>query len=205
MKVLALALACAACAHAAPAAPTTPSVVVRGDIDRAESAERARQHDRARAAYHQAIADAKDPASQHFAHREFAETLETWGEIPAAIGELEAAAAVRPDDAASWTDLGVLYHHEDQDARAIAALERAKQLAPNSPKPRIALASARQCANDRAGAITEYRELLALELPERVRAAITRWLDVLAKSPGPISCKGAGPGPAPQPAPRAAS
>jgi tetratricopeptide (TPR) repeat protein len=196
------ALVLVGCAHAAPphdaARPGGPSAVVRADIERAEQAERARRHDLARAEYERAVADAHDPASQHLARREFAETLETWGEVPEAIAQLQAAVVAKPDDAPSWNDLGILYQKQGDDTRALAALERAKQLAPRHVKPRLALAVVRQCRNDRAGAIAEYRGLLDLDLPDRLREKIQYWVGVLEKSPGPLGCKGIDrPAPAP--------
>jgi Flp pilus assembly protein TadD len=167
-----------ACAHPAS---TTPSAVVKADVERADDAERHRRHDEARRHYEQAIADAKDPASQAFARRELAETLGSWGDYAGAIAQLEAAVAARPDDAAAWHDLGILRHHEHDDAGALAALERARTLAPDDPRPRIALAALRWSRGDVAGATTEYRGLLALDLPERLRQKVEWALEQLAK------------------------
>src|SRR3970040_843007 len=66
-----------------------PADTVHADIERAEQAEQARQHHEARMYYERAIAGAKDPRSVHFAHREFGETLATWGESEPARGPLE--------------------------------------------------------------------------------------------------------------------
>lgn len=187
----AVVLAVAACGTPGPRAPAPPhgaSAVVLADVERAEDAERARRHDLARAAYERAVADAHDPASVHFARREFAETLETWGELAAAIAQLEGAVAAVPTDAVAWEHLGLLYHHEGDDARALAALERSKQLAPKSYWPRKALAALRLCHNDRAGAIAEYRDLLSLDLPDRLRADVSQALEYLQRSPGPYTC-----------------
>jgi Flp pilus assembly protein TadD len=175
---------CVACSH--PATPRGPSTTVRADLQRAEDAERARHHDVARAEYERAIADAHDPDSIRVAHREFAETLETWGEIAAAAEHLEAAVAAKPDDAASWHDLGILHHSLGDDVAAGRALERAKQLAPNDPRPRIALAALRWARGDRAGAAAEYKDLLRLELSDRVRAKVHWAIDQLSKpTPAP--------------------
>ena len=174
--LLVLAMACGA-----PPAPRTPGAVVKADVERAELAEKARQHDVARAAYVQAIADAKTPVDVAFARREFAETLISWGELAAAIGQLESAVAARPDDAGTWHDLGILRHHEGDDAGAVAALEHARTLVPGDPRPRIALAALRWSRGDIAGATREYQELLALDLPDRLRAKVRWALDQLAK------------------------
>lgn len=167
-------------ACASSVASRTPSAIVKADVDRAEQAEKARQHGVARAAYDKAIADAKTPTDLAFARHELAETLISWGEIPAAIAQLEAAVAARPDDAATWHDLGILRHHEGDDVGALAALEKARALVPQDPRPRIALAALRWSRGDRAGATTEYRELLALDLPDRLRAKVQWALDQLA-------------------------
>jgi tetratricopeptide (TPR) repeat protein len=179
-----------ACSTPAPQVPRAASVsaIVQADVRRAEDAELKRQHDVARAEYERAIADAGDAISRHFAHREFAETLETWGELPAATQHFEAAVAAEPGDALAWQHLGLLYHAAGDDGRARTALEHSKRLAPSSYYPRKALAALDLCANDRAGAIAEYRELLALDLPDRMRTDVTAALAYLAKSPGPYTC-----------------
>ena len=182
---LALLVACSAPAPQAPHETHGVTAIVRADVERAEDAEKKRQHDVARAEYEHAVADAKDPVSQHFAHREYAETLETWGEVPAAIAQLEAAVAADAGDAASWHDLGILYHHQGDDARALAALGRAKQLAPRDPRPRIALGALLLCRKDLPGARSEYQDLLDLDLPDRLREKV-RW--VLAHLEAPPHC-----------------
>jgi tetratricopeptide (TPR) repeat protein len=178
-----LAMIVAACAHA-PATPTTPrgpSAIVRADVDRAEKAELARHHDVARAAYQQAVADAHDVPSEVFARREFAETLMQWRELPEAIAQLEALVAIKPDHAGSWIDLGVLFDAQGDLTRAADALERAKRLVPADYNPRLGLAAVRWKQHDYAAAVAEYKALLELTLPERVRAKIPWALDQLAK------------------------
>lgn len=167
------------CGHAPP---KTPSTTVRTEIEAAETAEKARQHDQARAHYQAAIAAARDPASIAFARREFAETLITWGEIAEAIGQLEAVVAADPRDAAAWNDLGILRHNQGDDRRALDALEHARAASPRDIRPRIALAALRWQTGDRAGATAEYRELLELDLPDRVRDKVKWALAELAKS-----------------------
>ncbi len=177
MAVTALALA-AACGHPAP---RTPSDAVRAEVQRAETAERARQHDVARGHYQRAVAAAKDPPSIGFARREYAETLVSWGEIPEAIAQLEGAVAAMPDDAAAWHDLGILRHNQGDDVRALDALEHARASSPRDPRPRVALAALRWTRGDRAGAATEYRALLELDLPDRLRDKVKWALVELAK------------------------
>jgi tetratricopeptide (TPR) repeat protein len=164
-----------------PKAPRAPSPDVRAEIERAEQAERARRHDVAREHYERAVTAANDPASIAFARREYAETLMSWGEFPAAITQLEAVVAVRPDHAASWHDLGLLRNNRGDRAGAIAAFERARAIVPTDPRPRIALAQLRFNTGDLAGARAEYQQLLELELPDRVREKVKWMIDALAK------------------------
>jgi Flp pilus assembly protein TadD len=175
-----------ACSRPQPSAlPPRPddAAMVRGEIAQAETAEKARQHEVARAHYQRAIAYARDPQSVHLARREFADTLITWGELPEAIAQLEGALAAAPDDAGTWHDLGILRHQQGDDAGAITALERARTLRATDPRPRIALAALRWQRGDRAGARREYEALLQLELPDHVRAKVKWAIDELGKAP----------------------
>jgi Flp pilus assembly protein TadD len=168
-SAFAIVLACAgACAHPA----TGPAASTRAAIERAEAAELHRDHAGARAAYEDAIAHAPDPPSQIFARREYASTLEAWGEVPAAIAQLEVIVRLDPSNAPSWHDLGILRHARGDDAGAAVALRQARALAPNDPRPRIALAALLWSTGDRTGAAAEYRALLTLQLPDRVRAKV---------------------------------
>jgi Tfp pilus assembly protein PilF len=167
----------------APPKPVGPSDVVRADVDQAESSERIRRHDLARTAYERAVADAHDPASIRFARREYAETLETWGEVAEAIAQLEGAVAARPDDAASWHDLGILRSQQGDAAGAAVALEHAKQLAPSDPRPRTALAALHWRDHDYAAALAEYRAMLALDLPAKLRAKVEWAIGELSRPP----------------------
>ena len=172
--------AAAACAHAAPAAHK-PTAAVRAEIEQAETAEKARQHDVARTHYQRAIEAARDPASIAFARHEYAETLVTWGEAPEARAQLERAAVATPTDASVWHDLGLLRHHAGDDPGAIQALLRAEQLVPNDPRPRTALAALYWKRGDKPNATREYRGLLELDLPDRLRAKVEWALAELAK------------------------
>ena len=179
-----LALVLVGCAHAAPVPPSTTT---QTEITLAETAEKARQHEVARAHYEAAIASAKDPASSAYARRAFAETLMSWGEYPAATLQLEGVVAVKPAAAGSWHDLGMLYHHAGNDAKAIAALETARSLLPADPRPRVALAALRWKRHDFAGAKAEYEALRALALPERLRVKVEWAIQELAKAaPTPV-------------------
>jgi tetratricopeptide (TPR) repeat protein len=173
MRALCLVVAIAACGgRAAPARPEAPAVDVRAEIEQAETAEKARRHDVARTHYERAVAAARDPASIWFARREFAETLATWGEYPAAITHYEAALAAKPEDPIAWHDLGMLRFNQGDSAGAIAALERSRELAPKDFRPRRELGVIRWKLGDLAGAATEYKQMLALELPDRMRAMV---------------------------------
>jgi Flp pilus assembly protein TadD len=172
-------LACG-CAHDAPAM-RAPAVAVRAEITQAETAEKARRHDLARAHYQRAIDAARDPASIAFARHEYAETLVTWGEVPEARAQLEIAADASPADASVWHDLGILRHDAGDDPGAIQALARAEQLAPDDARPRTALAALYWKRGDKASAAREYRGMLALELPDRLRARVEWALAELAK------------------------
>lgn len=162
------------------ARPPGPSPQIRAEISQAETAERARRHDVARAHYQRAVADARDPDSIAFARREYAETLISWGEYPEAIAQLEGSLAARPS-AASWHDLGLLRNQRGDVRGAVTALEQARALAPRDARPRVALAALRWKSGDRAGAAAEYRALLELELPDRVRTKVEWALGELAK------------------------
>jgi len=170
----------AACAHAGPAA-RGPDPAVRAEVAQAETAEKARRHDLARSHYQRAIAAARDPHSIAFARHEYAETLITWGEAPEARTQLEAAVAAQPGDPGAWHDLGLLRHGAGDEPGAIQALARAEQLAPDDVRPRTALAALYWRLGDKANATREYRGMLALDLPDRLRAKVEWALAELAK------------------------
>lgn len=176
-----LCLALFACAK--KPAVSGPSNAVRLEIERAERAEQARQHDVARKHFELAIANAKDPHSIGFARREFAETLATWGEIDAARGQLEKAVAATPDDPIAWQMLGIVRASDAvRDlAGAFAALEKSKQLAPRAWIPRRDLAVLHWKLGHRAEALAEYRAMLELDLPARLREKVTWAIDELSK------------------------
>ena len=175
----AAAIALAACAHTAT--PRGPAAAVRAEVDKAETAEKARQHDVARAHYQRAIAAARDAESIAFARHEYAETLVSWGEAPEARAQLEIAVTANPADAGAWHDLGLLRHYGGDDPGAVQALRRAAQLAPRDTRPRTALAALYWKRGDRADAAREYRGLLELDLPDRLRAMVEWALTELAK------------------------
>lgn len=173
-----------ACAHRGASGSAQPTAAVRAQIDHAERAELARDHLAARRHYQAAVAlaaAAGDTAGGRLAGREFAETLVSWGELGAAVRELERVVAASPDDAATWHDLGIIRHGQGDVAGATVALTRAKQLAPGDARPRIALGALHWKHGDRAAARREYQELLALDLPARVRDKVQWALTQLAR------------------------
>jgi Flp pilus assembly protein TadD len=163
-----------ACTSAPETPKAPPHDPVHDEIAAAETAERARHHEDARAHYERAVAAAHEPKAIAFARRDYAETLASWGEVPAAIAQLEQAVAAVPADAAAWHDLGILRHHEHDDPGAIVALVKARAAAPADPRPRIALAALYWSTHDTADARREYTELLALDLPDRLRDKV-KW------------------------------
>lgn len=173
---LLLVVACGA-RQTAPAHPDP----VRTEIERAEDAERSRHHDDAAVHYRAAIAAATTPKAQAWAHHEFAETLATWGELEQAIAELQAAAQATPDDPSIWQDLGILRHKQHDDRGAIESLAKAKDLAPRDARPRIALAALYWSSGARPQALAEYKALLDLDLPDRVREKVRWAIGVLEK------------------------
>jgi tetratricopeptide (TPR) repeat protein len=193
MRRFALVLvACGAAQH-----PADPKPDIRAEVRDAETAERARRHDIARARYEHAVADAKDADSIAFARGHFGETLATWGEYRDAIVQLEAAVAVVPSDASTWYNLGIVREHEANSRGAQDALEHAERLAATDWRPRIALSAlhwklaiacycvpqhdAATCARDADAAAAEYRGLLELDIPERMRVKVKWALDQLAR------------------------
>jgi Flp pilus assembly protein TadD len=176
--VLAVLLGCGGGAARQAAAPAPGT---RAAVARAEEHERARRHDLARAEYERAIAEAPDPASEVYARVELASQLAFWGEVAAAITQLEAVVALDPRHARAWHDLGVLRHHQGDDPGATAALARAVELAPRDPRPRIALAALLWQTGDRAGARAQYQALLELDLPDNVREKVEWAIEQLAE------------------------
>ena len=193
-------LCIALCACAKAAVVTGPSNAVKLEVERDEQAEAARQHDVARKHYEVAIANATDPESIGFARREFAETLATWGELESARGQLEKAVVATPGDPIAWQMLGIIRASDaiKDIPGAFAALGRAKQLAPRAWIPRRDLAVLHWKLGHRAEALAEYRAMLELDLPARLREKVKWAIDELSKpAPGPRPDDAAGPAPSP--------
>lgn len=197
LRVAVVALALLACSRKPPVRPQ-PVDIVRSEIEQAEAAEAQRKHDVARIHYKNAVAAARDPGSIGFARREFGETLATWGENAEARVQLEAAVAAVPADPIAWQMLGIVRAKLDDVAGAFAALERSKQLAPRAWIPRRDLAvlhwtrgegrtadpDPQVAARHRAAALDEYRAMLDLDLPDRLREKVRWAIGVLSKPPG---------------------
>lgn len=160
-----------------------PSSEVMAEIERAEQAELQRDHEVARRHYERAIETAKDPESVAFARREFAETLAEWGETEAARGQLEKAIAANPGDPIAWQMLGIVRASDaiNDIPGAFAALEKSKALAPRSWIPRRDLAVLHWKVGERAEALAEYRAMLDLDLPSRLREKVKWAIEELSK------------------------
>jgi tetratricopeptide (TPR) repeat protein len=176
-------VALAACSRAP--APKSPADAVKADILLAEEAEKARNHDEARRYYGKAVAEATDPASKHIAHREYGETLATWGEIEAADKHLEAAVRADASDPIAWQMLGIVRHKRGDINNAIIALQKSKELAPKAWIPRRDLAVVYWKQGQRDLALAEYKAMLDLELPARMREKVEWAISVLGK-PEPV-------------------
>lgn len=181
--LLAVIVAIAGCARTP--ATKSPNDVVKADIVAAEDAEKARRHDEARRYYEQAVADARDPTSKHIAHREYGETLATWGEVEAAKTHLEASIAAIDSDPIAWQMLGIVRHKLGDIPGAFAALEKSKALAPKAWIPRRDLAVLYWSQGQRTEALAEYKAMLELDLPARLREKVEWAIDVLSK-PAPF-------------------
>lgn len=159
----------AACGH--PRRPE-PSEATRRQVAAAEALLRHRDYDGARAGYARAIADAPDAASEAFARRELADMLILVEELAPASHELERVTVLRPDDPRAWHDLGIVRHSLGDNEGAATALGKAKDLAPGDPRPRIALAALFWELGAKDAALREYKELLDLDLPPRLREKV---------------------------------
>ncbi|MEZ4402156.1 MAG: hypothetical protein R3B06_19165 [Kofleriaceae bacterium] len=157
-----------------------PSAATRRELATAEAALGDHDYPRASAAYDRAVAGAPDGPSLRLALRERADARLFTGDLAGAEADLTALAAAAPDDPAAWHDLGIVRANLGAAAGAGDALRHAKALAPDDPRPRLALAALAWSGGDRARAQAEYRALLTLELAPRVRAKIEWALTQLA-------------------------
>lgn len=184
---------------------TAPSNAVKLEIERAERAEGKREHDVARKHYETAIDLAKDPISTGFARREFGETLISWGELESAQRQLEMSVVSNPDDPIAWQMLGLLRASDSVKdfPGAFAALEKSKQLAPRAWIPRRDLAALHfklgagrdadpdpaTAAKHRAAALAEYKAMLDLDLPPRLRDKVKWAVETLSAYQAPAAAQ----------------
>ena len=165
---------------AAPApAPPTTSAPTQALLDRAHQAERARRYDQARALYQRAVEAAPDRASKVAALGELASALLFWGELDHGAAVLEREVALAPGQVSAWHDLGVVRARLGDVAGAERALDRAIALAPDEPRPRVALAALLVNQHRWDQALVQYRALEHLALPERTRRAVVRAIQLI--------------------------
>ena len=123
--------------------------------------------------------EAPDRTSAAAALRELASALLFWGELAGAGEALERLVALVPDEVSAWHDLGIVRARRGDPAGAERALRRAAGLAPADPRPRIALAALLVAGRRWDEALVEYRALQRLRLPERMRRAVTRAIELV--------------------------
>ncbi|HYO13713.1 MAG TPA: sulfatase-like hydrolase/transferase [Thermoanaerobaculia bacterium] len=87
--------------------------------------------------------------------------LRSLGRLDEAEGAYRRAANLAPRYAEPWNGLGTLEVDRDQPAQALPFFERALELAPAFHEVRLNRAIARELAGDTAGAIRDYRAVLA--------------------------------------------
>jgi tetratricopeptide (TPR) repeat protein len=195
-------LALLACGARGPST-AGPSKTVKLWVERAEKAEENRDHEVARKHYERAIANAKDPVSIGYARREFAETLATWGEIDSARGQLEKAVAASPDDPIAWQMLGIVRASDaiKDIPGAFEALEKSKTLAPKSWIPRRDLAVLHWKVGHKKESLAEYKAMLELNLPTRLREKVEWAIEELEKEVSSSKSSSTDEPDAPKPAP----
>jgi arylsulfatase A-like enzyme/Flp pilus assembly protein TadD len=87
--------------------------------------------------------------------------LRSLGRLDEAEGAYRRAADLAPRYAEPWNGLGTLEVDRDRPAQALPFFERALALAPSSQEIRLNRAIARELAGDAAGAVRDYRDVLA--------------------------------------------
>ena len=177
---IALAVAAILVALAGACAAAGASANTRAHLASAEAALGRKDYDAAAAAYDRAVATAPDRPSRILALRERADARVFVGELAGAAADLDALTALTPGDPRAWHDLGMVRANAGDHGGAVAAFTRAKAAAPDDARPRLALAALRWADGDRAGARAEYQALLALDLPDRVRAKVAWAIGQLA-------------------------
>lgn len=171
---LAWAVAVAGCARPKPSQSASISASTRALVSSAQRHERERRYDLARADYDRAMNEAPDRLSAAYAARKLASALLFWGEYADAERALDKVVSLRPDEASAWHDLGIVRARAGNLAGGEAALRRSIALRPRLPMSRLALAALLVNQRRFGEALREYDALLAMELPDRTRAAIER-------------------------------
>jgi tetratricopeptide (TPR) repeat protein len=87
--------------------------------------------------------------------------LDDLGDYDAAIATLRRASAINPDLASVWYNLGISLVRSMRPAEAAIALRRAVALAPDNVNAQCTLADQIKATGDVAGAVAEYRRILA--------------------------------------------
>jgi Flp pilus assembly protein TadD len=179
-----LLMACGGAPDAArTASPTNDATTdtTAGLIEQARDAESRREYLEAQALYQRAKEIAPDAARRAFAARIYGRALIFYGEYQRALAELEEAARLQADDAGTWHDLGMLWHHDREYVRAEQAFREAIRLAPKDPRSRIAVAALLVERKRYPEAIEAYRALLGLHPPENMRAQIEAAIEMLER------------------------
>jgi Flp pilus assembly protein TadD len=158
--------------------------VTLGWLRQAEDEEKLRHYSKARLLYLRAKRESPDDVSRAHAAAAYASALIFWGELPSARRELLEAIELRPGQPGMWHDLGHVEHELGDDEAAEAALRTSIELAPRDPRSRVSLAALLVRLGRFDEAISEYRVLLGLEIPDRVRTAIERTLPKLEAARG---------------------
>ncbi len=177
---LAIALACA-CGSAQTRPKLAPDPEIVALNDRAESAERKRQHLDAQAFLQAAVDQAQDPVSAAYANRKMARLLLFWRRDAEALPYLEASLGFDSSQVPVWNDLGVVYSSLGQPAKARSSLEQAVRLAPREPIVRKGLAAELVKQKEFQLARRHYKVLLSLDIPPKIENATYRVLKILDK------------------------
>ena len=170
-----------ACGSPARRSSTGPSKAILALNEKAEAAERRREHLKAQAYLQQAVDQAQDPTSAAYANRQMASLLLFWHQQEQALPYLEKSVEHDPTQIPVWNDLGVVYSNLQQPAKARGALERAVELGPKEPISRMGLAAELVRQSEFELARSHYQVLLTLKIPPRIENATHRALELLRK------------------------
>ena len=159
--------------------PREAAASTRSILDQARKEERARRYDRARELYLRATREAPDRGSEAIAWRELGSALIFWGELEEAAQALGRVVAIDPAAISAWHDLGIVRARLGDVTGAERAFHRAIALAPEEPRPRVALAALLVRQRRWDDALAQYRRLERLDLPETTRRAVGRAIEIL--------------------------